>query len=65
VNHPAALALVAALAPAQPPVTRWVALGVVGLVAIYLLWASLRCAVRLVGLVLLLALAWLAWSRLA
>ena len=62
----AALIALDAVAPAQrAAASRWLLLAAVGLAAVYLVWATVRCALRLLGLVLLGALAWVVWSRLA
>jgi hypothetical protein len=60
----AAGALLAADAGA-PSTTRWLVLGALALVAVYLLAAAVRCALRLVGLAVLAVGAWLAWRWLA
>lgn len=52
-------------APADPRLLRWVALAGLALAAIYLVRAVVGCVFRLVGLAVLLFLAWLAWSRLS
>jgi hypothetical protein len=49
----------------QPPVAQWLVLGVLALIALYLLTAAVRCALRLLGLAVLLGGAWLAWRWLA
>ena len=43
------------------PAARWLVIGALALVALYLLTAAVRCALRLVGLAVLLLGAWLAW----
>lgn len=43
------------------PPERWLVIGVLAVVALYLLTAAVRCALRLAGLAVLLLGAWLAW----
>jgi hypothetical protein len=43
------------------PVTRWLIVGALAIVALYLLVAAVRCALRIVGLAVLVVVAWLAW----
>ena len=52
---------VIAQAAGSPPITRWLIVGALAVIAIYLLMAAVRCALRIVGLVVLVAVAWLAW----
>ena len=47
------------------PLAQWLVIGVLALVAVYLLTAAVRCALRLVGLAVLVLGAWLAWQWLA
>ena len=62
VAGPLTLGPVAALAPAPlSPTGRWLVIGALALVAVYLLMAAVRCALRLVGLAVLALVAWLAW----
>ena len=62
-----AAATLAAAAPTLPlsPTARWLVIGGLALVAVYLLMAAVRCALRLVGLAVLALVAWLAWRWLA
>ncbi len=57
------LAAGALLAPAagSPSAVRWLVVAALALVALYLLVAAVRCALRLVGLAALAVVAWLAW----
>ena len=57
----AALALTLLQAAGSPPMTRWLIVAALAAVALYLLVAAVRCALRLVGLVVLVAVGWLAW----
>jgi hypothetical protein len=50
-----------AQAAASPPVGRWLMLGALALLALYLLVATVRCALRLVGVAVLAVVAWLVW----
>ena len=43
------------------PTVRWLIIGALALVAIYLLVSAVRCALRLLGLAVLAAVAFLAW----
>ena len=63
----AVAAALAAAAPSLPlsPTARWLVIGALALVAVYLLMAAVRCALRLVGLAVLALVAWLAWRWLA
>jgi hypothetical protein len=62
-----AVAALAAAPPALPlsPTGRWLVIAALALVAVYLLMAAVRCALRLVGLAVLALVAWLAWRWLA
>jgi hypothetical protein len=61
---PADLARVLAAA-ALAPFPRWVVLAVLVLAAVLVVRAAVGCALRVIGLALLAAAAWLAWSYLA
>ena len=50
---------------ARVPLAQWLVIGALALVAVYLLTAAVRCALRLVGLAVLVLGAWLAWQWLA
>jgi hypothetical protein len=65
-NSPAGTPLLAAgvllaQAAGSPPAVRWLVIAALALVALYLLVAAVRCALRLVGLAVLAVVAWLAW----
>jgi hypothetical protein len=56
-----AAAALLAQAAGSPPAVRWLVVAALALVALYLLVAAVRCALRLVGLAVLVLVAWLAW----
>jgi hypothetical protein len=59
-------AIAALLAPAaQAQIGRWLVIGALALLAVYLLVGAVRCALRVVGLVVLAAVAFLAWRWIA
>jgi hypothetical protein len=62
---PAAVGALLAQAGGSTPPVRWLVIGALALVAVYLLVAAVRCALRLVGLAVLVVVAWLAWRWLA
>lgn len=61
----ASLVVVAMAQLPESPVMRLLVIGVLALVALYLMVSAARCALRLVGLALLAAGAFLAWRWLA